>query len=215
MMDPRVLVLVAGCVLFGGIIAVELQTGGSDAAPAATPSVAGGAAPASRSARPTPVDDLLAASLARPLFSPNRRPPDTGQRGASSAPELTDKRLSGIVIDADRRLAIFAVSGTKPLTVSEGDSVNGWRVENIAAAEVALVSPSGTQTLKPKPDSNAVRQTRPAPQASGEEAVARPDPRTRTAPARAGGPPGPTPASPRQSAAPASRAPAALRERGD
>ena len=54
----------------------------------------------------------------------------------------------------DHRLALFAVSGDKPLKVGEGDSVSGWRVESITPREVSLSGPSGTKTLQPKLDPN-------------------------------------------------------------
>jgi hypothetical protein len=149
------------------------------------------------------VDASLAEILARPLFNPNRRPPEAARQGEASVGELGGERLSGIVVEADRRLAIFAVAGTKPQTLGEGDTVAGWRIENIAPGEVSLSGPGGVQTLRPKSDPNAVRQVRPGPQVKSTEAVSRPDPRTLTAPARpvpapqpAGTAPGTRPASP-------------------
>ncbi len=185
MIDPRAMLLAGGCVLFGALILGELYGGiGTDsgkpgatrAAPIEEPRVV----PLTRPAR---LDDLLATSLTRPLFSPTRRPPETGNDGPNAG-GIADKRLTGIVITPDRQLAIFAVNGAKPLMLSEGESVDGWRVETIAPQEVSLISPNGTQTLRPKPDPNAVRQVRFHPPGN---AAARPP----AVPARSFPPPGP------------------------
>jgi hypothetical protein len=149
MIDPRVLLLAAGSLLFGSAIVGEFT---SDSDSAVVP-----IAPAARHAEPAappqrsspPVEQLISASLARPLFSPNRRPAEIAQ---STNTDLDDKRLAGIVIESERRLAIFAVSGAKPLTVGEGDSIDGWRVESITPSEISLVGAAGTRTMQPKMD---------------------------------------------------------------
>ena len=53
-------------------------------------------------------NDSVPTILARPLFSPSRRP-ETAKSEGPADPTLNDVRLSGIVIEPDRRLAIFAV----------------------------------------------------------------------------------------------------------
>lgn len=176
MIDPRASLLIAGCVLFGALFASQLYGGAEDAI---TPTPAAARADAVRAvprAQPARRDELLATTLARPLFSPARRPPEAAQTTAS---ELSDKRLSGIVVEPDRRFAIFAVTGAKPLTVVEGDSVDGWRVESITPNEISLVGPKGNRTLQPAPDKASVPQprpprgnaaSRPAPQSHGPPA---------------------------------------------
>ncbi|MBV9828725.1 MAG: hypothetical protein JO001_24105 [Alphaproteobacteria bacterium] len=98
-------------------------------------------------------DTLISTALNRPLFSPGRRPPDAGQSARQS--DLTDKRLAGIMVNEDRRVAIFAVNGSKSLMVGEGEEINGWRVEAITPLEVSLSGPDGVRTLQPKPDANS------------------------------------------------------------
>ena len=118
----------------------------ADAAPAAT--------------QPEPraeLDDLLRATLARPLFSATRRPPQTAGNAAAD-PDLTDTRLTGIVTEPDRRLAIFAVTGGKPVVLTEGETVSGWRIDSISPREVSVSGPSGTKILQPRIDQNAVAQ---------------------------------------------------------
>jgi hypothetical protein len=174
MIDPRPIVLIAGCVLFGALIVAALYPD-ADAVPVSI-------AKTVETARVVPppqavqVEDLLATTLARPLFSSTRRPPEIAQVESSGGQELSDKRLAGIVIEAQRRLAIFAVTGGKPLTLSEGESVGGWRIESITPTEISLVGPSGTRTMqptwgpsaaRPRQQRNASQQSQPSP-APGE-----------------------------------------------
>ncbi len=70
---------------------------------------------------------------------------------------MSKMRLTGIVIEADRHIAIFAVQGAKPLVRSEGETVNDWHLDSIAPRQVTLTGPAGTTTLEPKTDPNLVR----------------------------------------------------------
>src|SRR6516162_52919 len=70
---------------------------------------------------------------------------------------LRDVRLTGVVIGPDLRIAIFAVSGTNPLVLSEGETLNGWPLESISPKVVMLSGPAGNIVLKPQPDANLVR----------------------------------------------------------
>jgi len=157
--------LIGGCLIFGALVLLELQ-------PAATDT----AAPSEVSRRPdttstvhrepsTRLDELLAVALARPLFSSTRRPPAAVNDSATNS-DLGDMRLTGIVTEPEHHLAIFAVNGaTKPLRLTEGEAVSGWRIENITPHEVSLSGPGGTKTLEPKLDPNLVQQA-PAPPAN-------------------------------------------------
>jgi hypothetical protein len=156
------LLLVGGSVLFGAIILLELQAAGVN-----DPVIAEVAARPERAAtvhgRQGPrVEELVATALARPLFSSTRRPPQTAVAGTGDS-DLADRRLTGIVTTPGRRLAIFAVSGDKPLKVAEGDEVSGWRVESITPREVSLTGPSGSKTLQPKLDPNLTPPPSPLP----------------------------------------------------
>lgn len=166
MIDPRASILIAGCVLFGALIVAALYPDtDADTVPvsiAKTVETARVVSPA----QAVQVEDLLATTLARPLFSSTRRPPEIAQVESSGGQELSDKRLAGIVIEAERRLAIFAVTGGKPLTLSEGESVGGWRIESIAPTEISLVGPSGTRTLQPTWGPSTAARVRPQRNAS-------------------------------------------------
>jgi nicotinate-nucleotide--dimethylbenzimidazole phosphoribosyltransferase len=159
--------LLAGCVAFAGLILVELDSAGSDSPvlePTLPPVETKPTAPQAQEPR---VDDLVATALAGPLFSPTRRPPETAPSG-NADPGLPDVRLTGIVIEPDRRIAIFAVAGAKPLVLAEGETLKDWRLDSISAQEVSLSGPAGTRTLEPKPDANLVRPPPPAAAAPGQ-----------------------------------------------
>ena len=151
MMDRLVLLLLAGgCLLFGAILIMELAPAGAEDAVVAQAARSDAASPATRRQNARS-DELLASALARPLFSSTRRPPQDAPSGAA-ADDLTDARLTGIVTTPGHRIAIFAVSGDKPLKVAEGDAVSGWRIESITPREVSLSGPTGGKTLQPKLD---------------------------------------------------------------
>ena len=183
MIDRLVLFLVlGGCLLFGAIIVRELAPAGTEDSVITEPAARSDSArPISRPSIPRP-EELVATTLARPLFNSTRRPPQAASSGAA-ADDLTDARLTGIVTTPSRRLAIFAVSGDKPLRVAEGEAVSGWRIESITPREVSLTGPSGAKTLQPKHDPNLV----PPP---GQPAAGQPGPR----------PPIPAPGRPRVAA---------------
>src|SRR5215469_2122660 len=156
------LLLVAGSVLFGAIILLELKAAGAN-----DPVIAEVAARPERAAtvhgqQGPRVEELVATALARPLFSSTRRPPQAAVAGTGDS-DLADRRLTGIVTTPGRRLAIFAVSGDKPLKVAEGDDVSGWRVESITPREVSLTGPGGSKTLQPKLDPNLTPPPSPIP----------------------------------------------------
>jgi hypothetical protein len=70
---------------------------------------------------------------------------------------LRDMRLTGVVIGPDLRIAIFAVAGTNPRVLSEGEALKGWRLESISPEGVVLSGPAGNIVLKPQPDANLIR----------------------------------------------------------
>ena len=162
-----VYLLIAGCLLFASLIVVELDGGGAtDAAIAEVPVRADAAPAATQPAPRVELDDLFRVTLARPLFSATRRPPQI-TANSSTDPGLTDTRLTGIVTEPDHRLAIFAVAGAKPVALTEGETVSGWRIDSISPREVSLSGPGGTKILQPRIDQNAVAQPRSPPAGAG------------------------------------------------
>jgi hypothetical protein len=178
--------LLAACLVLGIVVAVEL-------APEAD-AVAGRVETAERSGTGSPsakrppretLDEQLAITLAQPLFSSTRRPPQNAVGNAGA--DLADARLTGIVVEPAHRIAIFAVTGAKPLRLTEGEAVSGWRIESITPREVALSGPGGTKTLEPKPDptlGSPAPGSTPAPAVAGRPVVA--PPAAATAAARPG-----------------------------
>jgi len=81
---------------------------------------------------------------------------------------LRDVRLTGVVIGPDLRMAIFAVTGTNSRVLSEGETLNGWRLESISPKVVMLSGPAGNIVLKPQPDANLVRPPPPVAVQSGQ-----------------------------------------------
>jgi hypothetical protein len=107
--------------------------------------------------------DWVATILARPLLSPDRRPPSL----ASEAPRgdrLPDglPRLSGVLVGPFGRNAVFAVEGAKPVVVSEGGRINGWTVRLIEAGEVQVVGPGGAKTVRPSFEATPAAPSPPA-----------------------------------------------------
>jgi len=84
--------------------------------------------------------------LARPLFSPSRRPDDQ----ASATASQTLPRLSAIIVIGATRSAIFAAPGQKPINVSEGGAIDGYRVMSIAPNRVDLLGAGGALALHPQ-----------------------------------------------------------------
>ena len=83
-------------------------------------------------------------TLARPLFMPNREP--TGAESASPLPAPRDAKananryaLSAIIIVDNERVALLKDTATGSLSrVREGESLAGWRVEEIHADGAVL-----------------------------------------------------------------------------
>ena len=95
--------------------------------------------------------------------------------------ELSNVRLTGVVIQPDRQIAIFAVTGRETRILSVGQALNGWKLDSISPEGVSLSGPGGTRTPKPKVDTKLVRQARlpaapaqPQPAAAPRQAPGRP-----------------------------------------
>jgi general secretion pathway protein N len=184
------ILLLAGCGLFASVLLAEIV-----AAPAPEPDVAStppsrveASLPAGRPDLDNQYASMVATALARPLFSATRRPPARDDSPAADA-TFTDTRLAGIVTEPGHRFAVFAAAGAKPLLVTEGDTVSGWRVDSINPREVSLSGPGGTKTLQPKIDPNLVPAA-PPPMAAATPPPAPPiNPAAMQPPGRPGVPP--------------------------
>jgi hypothetical protein len=138
-----VVALSALAVLLGLAIVVEAGQG-SRPGPAASAAIVAPPPEAEPAAETAPAV-LVASTLARPLFAPSRRPADLPS-GTASVPGHMP-RLSGIFYGASMRRAIFQGADGKPLSVGEGDTVQGLTVRRIGATEVEVVGPSGSEIV--------------------------------------------------------------------
>src|SRR4051794_30786700 len=76
MIDPRLALFGVGSLLFGALIVAQAMPGG-EKGPTIAPAVAHWDGERSRQPNiPPPIDPLVATILGRPLFSPDRRPPE-------------------------------------------------------------------------------------------------------------------------------------------
>jgi hypothetical protein len=155
MMDRIVLALVAGSAVFGALLFSELNATVDE--PVVVPSAPRAEAPAVPAPQRPMINQLVQTTLSQPLFSPTRRPPDTEVVSRESDTEVTNMRLTGIVLDPHLRLAIFAVPGSKPLARAEGENINEWHVDTIGVGQVSLSGAAGTMVLEPKSDPALVR----------------------------------------------------------
>jgi len=149
--------LLAGCVVSTGLILVGRGSTSSDSP------LFGRSSPATEIKT-----GAQSREIAEPLLGPTQRPPEAASSDNAGDPRLPDVRLTGIVIEPDRRIAIFAVNGTKSVVLSEGEALKDWRIDSISPQKVSLSGPAGTMTLKPKPDANLVRSAPPAAAPAGQ-----------------------------------------------
>ena len=162
-MDRIFIAFLAGSAIFAALLLGEL--GAATDEPSALPSAARTEAPITPAAQRPRVEELVQTSLSQPLFSATRRPPDQPAGDRAPGPELPNLRLTGIVIEPEYHLAIFAVPGGKPLARVEGETINEWRLESVGPNQVSLSGPNGITTLEPKSDPSLVRQKQTAPPA--------------------------------------------------
>ena len=123
-------------------------------APGRTRQAAGSVEPAYQT------DRLLREILARPVFSPDRRPVASAARTTSGLP-----RLTGIVVAGSQQIAIFAASpGGRPIAAAKGERVGAYEVREISSDGVTMSGPDGTTVITPIFDSAPppVRQAVPA-----------------------------------------------------
>jgi len=96
----------------------------------------------------------LPETTARPLFNKTRRPVPSAATPAPSAVEpaaamLGRYRLSGVVIDGKTRKVLVApAAGGKMVSVSEGDMLDGWKVERISPESLVLRAGDRTETVE-------------------------------------------------------------------
>ena len=141
------LVIAAG---LGAVVAWELQGSGGTprtAPPTARPD-AGAPAPAVAG---QDVAALAAVALARPLFSPDRRPGRNAGPAQAGPPPAPLPRLSGILVTPAGRSAIFAGQPAST-AVREGARIGTYEVRSIEPGQVTLLGPDGPRIVRPSFD---------------------------------------------------------------
>src|SRR5215469_5152976 len=128
----------------------------------------GGSAPASfippkgdaeRAARNA--DRLVEEILKQPLFTPGRHPPE--EKVEKPEPPQLQGRLAGVMLRPGIRIALFTRPGGKPISIKEGEVVDGWTVSKIEAGRVVLTSAFGEQVVTPTSGApDEISQGRPA-----------------------------------------------------
>lgn len=94
-------------------------------------------------------------ALARPLFSPTRRPAAAPAAAAPGAPASLP-RVTAILVSPGGKSVIFAAGeGGKPVVAGEGSQVGAYQVQSIEAGRVTVLGPGGPQVLGPSFDGNA------------------------------------------------------------
>ena len=148
--------LLAACLALTALVYWELQPATADNLPVAAYPTRGAAAITRIAAHPpaASLNDLVATILARPLFIANRRPAASTADGGLAGGQLTDARLTGIVIEPGRPIALFAMPGPKTVVLGQGGAVGDWHIERITPQDVALNGPTGTTRLRPRIDQN-------------------------------------------------------------
>lgn len=149
----------AACLALCLIIAAEVMGVFAAASPESMPRTA---APARDGRTETPEapdrhSAWLKQILARPLFSPGRRPVEVAGVGVQGLP-----RLTGVVLAGSQRLAIFAgASNGHPIVAERGAHIGAYEVQAIADTGVTVAGPEGTTLLRPAFD--VARVPAPAP----------------------------------------------------
>lgn len=133
--NPWDAMLGGASLLLAGLLAWTIHTG-LDEASSATPPAPNAAtpAPAPDQSFTLPPLDSFRATVARPLFVPDRRP------AAARAPEasVTDLTLMGVVGERGTARAVLRAANGRTLTLAEGESALGWRVVRIANDRVTV-----------------------------------------------------------------------------
>jgi len=141
------------CMALGGAIYAEIAAGDGAADFAAMnrspgPVDTGPPATTRESLIIAPLDSY-AEMVARPIFSPARRPPSAAMVDAPSVTSVGGLVLSGIVVSGDERFAIvLSGSPPKPVRIVEGQELQGWTVHAITADRIVLRNGEATRELR-------------------------------------------------------------------
>lgn len=149
-------VLLGTSAVLAAVIALEIGARSRDEEGMTPPTLAQ-PAPALRTDAARPAGQAAAwaeTALARPLFSPTRRPAAAPAAAAPGAPASLP-RVTAILVSPDGKSVIFAAGdGGKPVVAGEGSRVGAYQVQSIEVGRVTVLGPSGPQVLGPSFDGN-------------------------------------------------------------
>lgn len=175
MADRKPLVLIALYLGAAAWMAFEWQR------PVPLPEAPEGSAPANLPQPSAPTSqigdiDAFTEFVERPLFVSGRKPPAEGADEATEDPnaangkaepgELADARLSAIIVDGDRLIAVVERRNGGIDRLSVGGKLDNWAVEQINDDNVVLAANGRSQTLQvyrfdlPPPRQRPRKQTR-------------------------------------------------------
>ena len=148
-MRAAMLILGGASLILGGIIVMEFRLGPTRQGTAQGPVPVTIPGPAARAEQDAERGAWVKTALAKPLFSPTRRP-----SAQAVAPVVVERkgvpRLTAVMTGPFGRRAVFAgPEGGKPLVVETGDSVGEFRVQAIDSDGVTLSGPDGVRHLRP------------------------------------------------------------------
>lgn len=171
--------LLAMAALLAGTVALEVWGGMPDSGavfplrastagpvpPQPVPAASAAAPPSLAGLVPGMSDEAAAAiALARPLFSPTRRPAAGPSRpGAPIAAAAPLPRMTGTLVTSSLRRAIFAGADGKSVVVPEGGQLGAYTVKAVRAGQVVVSGPEGERTVSPVFDPDAPPSTPPEP----------------------------------------------------
>jgi hypothetical protein len=162
MMPGRFLPLALVCATTGLCLVIGLEIAGwwrgDETFPAAAARVADNMPPVQATATDASNqrESWLNEILARPLFSPERRPVEIGVRGLP--------RLTGIIVSGTENLAIFAGPANGPSVIAQaGGRIGAYEVRSVADQGVTLTGPAGTTTIRPAFDRSKPTVSEPRP----------------------------------------------------
>lgn len=90
----------------------------------------------------------VAMILARPVFSPTRRPKTDAAAPAEAAAPITSlPRMTAILVNGKLRSAIFDGAG-KPTVLGEGGHLGPFTIQSIEPQQVTIVGPDGKRVVR-------------------------------------------------------------------
>jgi general secretion pathway protein N len=152
------------CVALAGVIYAELDPAASEPTANAAPSRPAAGQSTQTIAAPSfampPLRNYVEVT-SRPLFSQTRRPPPEAPR--SPPAQASSFTLVGIVLSERGRHAIIEHGQPPRLDrVSEGQELDGWFIETIAASKVTIRYRNTSEEIKPKDKPARTPQSRPS-----------------------------------------------------